>query len=162
LISIPVLPNDVKLFQSTPERAKELWEKLRGFDRLFSDATSGDFVAFYRKITDPDAVILETDGGIMMLNNFDKDNNCAQVHASFWDKKLSQRKDLLKNCLVWSFLTCDLYRIGAYIPEYARALRRFLERKLNFSYEGRLRKRLWYKGNLVDVIALSILREEVL
>jgi RimJ/RimL family protein N-acetyltransferase len=103
---------------------------------------------------------LETDGGLLFLTNI-KENLHAEVHVAFWDCKLSGKESILKDCLRWAFFQYNLNRIEAFIPEYSRSLHRFMEKKLGFVYEGRMRKRMLYKGQFTDVKIYSILREEV-
>jgi RimJ/RimL family protein N-acetyltransferase len=156
------LPKGVQHKVLTRQNLWDLWETVRKFDRLFSDETRGDPIAFWKNIL-KDSVILETDdgGGILTLSNV-KPGLRAEAHLTFWDHKLSPRIELIRDCLVWAFLNFDLYRIEVFIPVIGGpALRRFLE-KLGFKKEGILRNRSWYQGQLIDTVLLSILREEIL
>lgn len=158
--SVP-LPSGVTLGAFTAEKLMDLWKKVRDYDRLFSDEARWDVIAFCERITGDDVLVLETEGGLMLLSSI-KPGLYAQVHVIFWDGKLSPKIDLIRASLVWAFLAFDLVRVEALIPEFARSVRRFLEEKLKFQREGRLRNRMWYKGVLTDLLMYSILREEVL
>ena len=162
MIQINPLPKGVKYAKLTKEKVHYWWEKLKNFDHLFNDDTYYDEINFFTKMFGENTHILEVeDKGIMVLDNVIEGLK-AQAHVSFWDFKLSARTKLIQDCLIWAILEFNLYRIEISIPEFSRALRRFVERRLNFKYEGRLRETLWYKGQLVDMIVLSVLRREVL
>ena len=162
MIQTNLLPKGVKYACLTKERVHYWWEKLKNFDKLFNDDTYYDEINFFNKMFHENTHILEVeDNGIIVLDNV-VEGLKAQAHVSFWDFKLSARTELLRNCLIWAILEFKLYRIEISIPEFSRALRRFAEKRLHFKYEGRLRETLWYKGQLVDMIVLSILRREVL
>lgn len=161
-LTLTKLPEDVRFCPVSKEKILYLWDKLKHFDKLFTDDTFYDEVSFTSHLSSRNLVILEVgDNGIIVINNIIEGLK-AQVHVSFWDFKLSARTELLRDCLIWAILQFDLHRVEMLIPEFSRALRRFAEGKMGFKYEGRLRKTMWYKGQLTDVILLSILREEVL
>jgi hypothetical protein len=155
------LPKGVKHKILTRQSLWDLWQTVRKFDRLFSDETRNDPVSFWENILN-DCVVLETDdgGGILTLSNV-KPGLRAEAHLTFFDRKLSPRIELIRDCLVWAFLTYDLYRVEVFIPALGHTLRRVLK-KIGFKEEGTLRRRSWYNGNLIDTIVLGILREEVL
>jgi len=101
-----------------------MWEKLKGFDRLFSDDIRNDEFWFFRRMYAPDTVVLETDGGIMLLTGV-VPGKLAACHVSFWDKKLTPKMGIIQEAIRWAFLQFDLQRMEALIPEYSRMLRRF-------------------------------------
>jgi hypothetical protein len=155
------LPDGARLCTISKEKINYFWDKLKAFDRLFSDLTQWDEVEFFRKMYSDDTILIETEGGILSLT--DKCNGLyARIHASFWDHKLSTKVDMFKQCLIWAFLEYDLYRLEALIPEFSRALARFLTHKLKFQPEGRLRNRMMYNGQLCDMKMFSLLREEMI
>ncbi|MHA2065526.1 MAG: hypothetical protein ACXABY_14220, partial [Candidatus Thorarchaeota archaeon] len=96
------LPKGVQHKVLTRQNLWDLWETVRKFDRLFSDETRGDPIAFWKNIL-KDSVILETDdgGGILTLSNV-KPGLRAEAHLTFWDHKLSPRIELIRDCLVWA------------------------------------------------------------
>lgn len=162
MIQINQLPEGVKYAVLTKEKVHYWWSKLKNFDKLFNDDTYYDEINFFNKMFHENTHILEVaDNGIIVFDNV-VEGLKAQAHVSFWDFKLSARTQLLRDCLIWAILEFNLHRIEILIPEFSRALRRFVERRLKFQYEGRLRETMWYKGQLVDIIILSILRREVL
>ena len=155
------LPAGVQHKILTRQNLWDLWETVRKFDRLFSDETRGDPIAFWENIL-KNAIVLETDdgGGILTLSNM-KPGLRAEAHLTFWDHKLSPRIELIRECLVWAFLSFDLYRIEVFIPALGHALRRVLK-KIGFREEGILKNRSWYEGQLIDTVLLAILREEIM
>lgn len=155
------LPEGVSLLRLTSEKLRELWEKLKDFDRLYTDTTHGDELSFYKKLMAGDMIVFETEGGIMILDHL-TEHEFAQVHVSFWDRKLSEKSELIRGTMKWCFETFGLERLEALIPEFSKALSRFLTKRMGFSYEGTLRKRLLYHGEFKDILIYSILREEAL
>ena len=155
------LPKGVKHKALTRQGMWDLWERVKGHTKMFSDETRGDPTSFWQNML-KDSVILETDDGCGFLTLSEvKPGLRAEAHLTFLDHKLSPRVELIRECLLWAFLSYDLYRIEVFIPALGHTLRRVLK-KIGFKEEGCLRNRSWYEGQLVDTIVLSILREEVL
>jgi RimJ/RimL family protein N-acetyltransferase len=156
------LPDGWNLVLNTSEKKiGSYWEKLKDFSPLFTDSTRNDEENWFRKLYG-EVIILENEGGIVVFNNFSSECS-AEVHISFWDKKVPpQRVNELKEILLWFFVTFDFHRVEAFVPEYARGVQRFIEQKLGFTHEGRMRNRIIYQGQLTDVKIYSILKEEVL
>ena len=157
------LPSEVALVTLTREKIKQLWEKQRQHDALFDDSCRGKEEKFVRGLLSPDSIIFELkDGnGVMVLDHIIPGSR-ADAHLAFWDRKLSKRTEIVKQTLVWCFITKDLRRVQVWLPTYAGATRRFVCKNLGFTEEGILRNFVWYKGELFDVHVCSILREEVL
>lgn len=155
-----LLPDEVEFVELTQDKVDFYWEKLKPYPHIFSDSTFNP-ESFSKWMCSKRSYILETKGGIMVLDNI-VEGLRGEVHAEFWDHKLSAKRDIFEKCLIWAFITFDLYRLEARIPEFCRALKRIMEKRLGFTFEGRLRDSYWYKGNLTDVNILSILRREVL
>jgi hypothetical protein len=104
---------------------------------------------------------LEFPTGLLILKNL-KEGLRGEVHITFWDRKLSDKTEMIKDALVWAMMEFDLHRLEAFVPEVSRAVKHFIQKRLGFVYEGRMRKRNWYEGRLIDVLIFSLLREEVL
>jgi len=155
------LPEGFTLLPRTEERLQELWKKLEPLHGIFSDDNLHNLRTFSQYFLDFNTIILAHEQGVVILRDLIRGLK-GEVHLAFWDNKLSPRTDVLKECLIWAFLTYDLYRIGTFVPDYARAVKRFIENKMHFRKEGTLRSWGWHKGRLVDVGIYSILREEVL
>jgi hypothetical protein len=155
------LPIGATLGEASITKIRGIWDRIKGFDKLFTDDVRWDEEWFMRRIYAPDTVFFEVDSGIMLLTDL-KEGLMASAHITFWDCKLSPRTQLIKDCLFWCFMRYDLHRIEIVIPEFSRALRRFVEEKLGFTREGRLRSRMWYMGNLCDALIYSLLREEAI
>ena len=155
------LPSGVKLLVATPWKLEEIWEKVKGYDAIFGNDYMRDQMTYMNQFLEPDNLVLEMEGGLILLTHIIPGTRC-EVHVVFWDHKLSARKDKLDELLIWAFLTFDLFRIETFIASYARALMRFIEKKMGFVYEGTMRKRVLHKGVPTDLKVYSILREEVL
>ncbi len=155
------LPEGVKLATFTKEKLNALWERLAPFDNLFADDNMKDPEVFQRSILNPKTVCLETDFGIMTINRLIPGLR-GEVHFAFWDLKLSVHTELMKDCMVWAFLSFELERMETFVADYARTVQRFIEKKLGFRYEGTLRRRVRHNGQLIDMIMYSVLKSEVL
>ena len=155
------LPPGVKYFTVTLQRLINLWDRIKGFDPLFSDDARWDFNRFCNKVCSRETILFElTDGnGIMFITDLHI-GHYAQVHAVFFDRKLSIRINVIKDCIVWVFTVFSLVRLEAIVPEFTRALIRALTNKLSFKFEGRMRKRMKYHGRFNDLLIYSLLREE--
>ncbi len=160
MLSLINLPEGFHECKCDAEALHEIWDHIKDYEKLFTEEEKWDEYVFARNVLKPGCYLLETDGGIVVMRNIKK-RLCGNVLFSFWDHKLSDKVNLLKEVFLYFFLLFELQRIEVFLPDFCRALRRFYEDKLKFIYEGRLRKRMWYKGNLTDVLVLSLLREEV-
>lgn len=138
-----------------------LWEKFSPYDALWADDKMRDPDVFMRRFLDPSSVCLETLGGILLMERLIPGLR-GEVHFMFWDHKLSARAELLKDCVLWAFLAFDLERMETFVADYARAVRRFVEDKLGFTFEGTLRHRVRHQGRFIDMKVYGLLREEVL
>ena len=155
------LPDGAWLGTYDRDKLISIWHKIKEYDNLFADDDMKDPEEYLRKFLDRRTVIIETDGGFMSLMNIRRGLK-AEGHFCFWDHKLSPKTELIKDCMIWSFLQFDLQRLETYVADYAHAVRRFVERKLGFVYEGTMRDALIHDGRLIDMLIFSILREEVL
>lgn len=154
------LPDGVKL--ATYDRGKlwDLWQVMKRYDSVFVDDHMRDMTTFLEQFIANDSIVMEIEGGMALFRKI-RPGLRAEVHATFWDHKLSPRKELIEECLKWAFIEWDLHRIETYVAEYARAMRRFLEEKLHFQREGTMRSYTLHKGQLTDIHIYSILREEM-
>ena len=155
------LPDGVCIAAFDQAKIDRLWEKLKDFDAFFADDLMKNKQSFQDKLQNPFTVVLETESGILWMCNIVYGVR-GEVHMAFWDHRFVGRKDLLKLCLLWAFLTYDLYRIETYLAAYATSTMRFIERKLGFKKEGIMRKRISHQGRLIDVHVFSLLRDELL
>lgn len=155
------LPEGVRLLVAAPKKLEEIWEKIKDYDAIFGNDYMRDQMTYMNQFMEPDTLVLEMDGGIILLTHIIPGLRC-EVHVVFWDHKLSARKEKLEELLLWTFLTFDLFRIETFVGSYARALMRFIEKKMGFAYEGTMRKRVLHKGIPTDLKVYSILREEVI
>lgn len=155
------LPNEVKLLTLDPGMVMDLWLKVKDYDRLFSDKTRGDVEAFFFSTFKKDTILLDLPNGILTLSDI-RPGLAAECHAVFFDRKLTNKTTLVRDCILWAFFEFDLHRMSASIPATSVALRRWMMKSLGFSYEGTMRDDFWYKGKLTSSVVLSILRGEVL
>lgn len=153
------LPQGVKLAVFSREKLMELWQKLRPYEQLFTDENMRNPEVFLENFLGRDSVTLELDGGFILLKRISEGHK-AEFHAVFWDKHLSSRKELLKQCLLWAFVTFRLERLETFVAAYAKAVRRFLEERLGFKHEGCMRSATISRGSLIDVHIYGILRKE--
>jgi len=159
---IAKLPDEVELLTlADDEKLLGYWARLRPYAQRYGDSTFQSPEVFCRRLTATDSVVGETPYGLIFLEHI-RPWQRAEVHVAFWDHKLSAHADLLRECLIWAFLTYELERIETYIDSYARAVRRFIEGRMGFTHEGRLRRRYNLNGRMVDVDVFSILRDEIL
>jgi len=154
------LPEGVRLMVFSRERMMELWEKLKPFDSIFTDEDMKNPDVFMDNFLAKDSITLEMEGGIVIVKRIIPGHK-AEFHATFWDKHLSSRKDLLRNCLLWLFMAFSLERVETYVAGYAKAVRRFLEERLGFKHEGTLRSYARNRGRLIDIHVYGMLREEL-
>jgi hypothetical protein len=155
------LPEGVWFGTYNRNKLEQIWQRIQGFDNLFADDRTRSKEAYMSAFLARDSVILETDGGFLMMKNIIEGLR-GEVHFCFWDKKLSPRADLMKDCILWAFGYFDLARVETQVADYANAVRRFISEKLGFVYEGTRRNFVYHQGRLIDMHMYSILREEVL
>lgn len=160
MVSLP-LPDGAWYATFDKKRLEELWETFAPYDNLFADDNMRDPDVFGKQLTDFRTICIEHEGGLLLLQRM-LPGLRAEVHFMEWDKKMSTHAELFKECLLWAFLSFDLERIETFIAEYARAVRRFVEERLGFRYEGTMRKRVRHNGELIDMKIYSKLRSEVL
>lgn len=155
------LPGGVKLLTANPWKLKEIWDRIKGYDSIFGNDYMRSEVTYMGQFLQPDTVVLEMAGGIILLTHIVHGLRC-EVHFIFWDHKLSPKRELFNELLIWTFLTFDLYRIETFVASYARSVMRFVEKKMGFTYEGTMRNRIIHRGVPANLKVYSILREEVL
>jgi hypothetical protein len=154
-------PEGTKLAVFDQQKIDDLWSICQPMSKIFSDETRGDKEAFVKGLLDRHTQTLEFPTGLLILKNL-KEGLRGEVHITFWDRKLSDKTEMIKDALVWAMMEFDLHRLEAFVPEVSRAVKHFIQKRLGFVYEGRMRKRNWYEGRLIDVLIFSLLREEVL
>jgi RimJ/RimL family protein N-acetyltransferase len=144
------------------EDVYKLWDRFRNVPAIFDDFTRADIDRFTRLLTNPATLWLETDdgNGILYLTDI-MPGLSAYAHFVFWDRKLRGREALIISTLKWAFITLNLIKINAWIPDFAKAAIHFAE-KLGFMHEGVLRRWSFSQGKPYDKVALGITREEAL
>lgn len=155
------LPEGVWIAAFDQAKIDRLWEKLKDFDAFFADDLMRNKETFQNTLQNPYTVVLETESGIFWMCRIVYGVR-GEVHLAFWDHRFVGKTEEIKLCLLWAFLTYDLYRIETYLAAYATSTMRFIERKLGFKKEGVMRKRVLHKGRLIDIHIFSLLRDELL
>jgi hypothetical protein len=148
------LPKGIYPARFTVAKLKQWWPEcttLKGIGLKTEDH-------FAEWITSPQTIVLEMDGGAIFFYDM-----VWGVRASFmalmFDGKLSMRTGLVKDALLWAFLTFNLQRIGIQVPSSFLAFTRWAK-KLGFTDEGRLRHWDRVEGHPCSHILMSILAEE--
>lgn len=154
------LPQGINMLVLDRAKIQNLWEIVRKYPSTFADGTK-DPETFAERLLASDSLVFELEGGLVLVEKIVPGLK-AQFHATFWDQKLSSRKEILQELLVWVFLTFHLERLETFVVSYARAVRRFLQDKLHFKHEGTLRNTFWNQGQLYSMDIYSILKSEVL
>lgn len=154
------LPPGVRLGVFDEAKLRALWEKIKPYDPLFTDDSLRDPEVFLRWVLDRHGVVLELEGGIIIIQKI-APTVSAEAHFIFWDHKMSARLETLKDVMVWAFLTFELERMSTTIADYAKAVRRFVEKKMGWVYEGTKRNCIRHQGRMVSMHMYSILKTEV-
>lgn len=155
------LPEAFEMVTFSTNKLEFIWEKIKDYDSIFVDDRMRSKENYLAQFMRKDTIVLENEGGIIIITKIDPGLK-ATFHPVFWDHKLSARLDDLKDVLIWLFLYFDLKRLDTQIAPYAKAAIRFIEKKMNFKYEGTLRSYVKKDGVGMDLKSYSILREEVL
>ncbi len=156
------LPEGAKIATFTIPKLISLWKKAKVYSSIFTDEMlDGGVHLFCEMLLNKNTVTVEIKGGLLILQNIIHGLR-GEVHFILWDSKLSSKAMLMKELLLWAFLSFELERIETFVASYARAIMRFLERKLGFQMEGVMRNRVRNKGELTDLYVYSILKSEVL
>ncbi len=153
------MPESAQLVTLDQNKLDRYWELLRNNTSTFVDGmVSRDQ---FDRIMMRDSIIYEIPGCLIFMEHIIP--HCrAEVHLAIWDKKISDKTDQLKDLLMWVFMVFDLHRIETFVPEDYRTMRRFVEKKMGFTFEGTLRSRAIRRGRPIDMKAYAILRDEVL
>ena len=156
------MPKGVRLMELTPDKVKELWDKLHVIDGLFDDMTKGNFQLFVSRLQAPDSVWLEREdgNGILYLTSVIPGLS-AFGHVVYWDKRLRGREDFTLECLHWLMDMLRLRKVNVWLPDYSKAAHAFIKR-LGFTQEGKLRAWSFSGGKLFDMHTFGIMYEEVI
>lgn len=99
--------------------------------------------------------------GVVILSNIDYKNGTAEVHIKILKKYKGKGygTNAIKTIVKYAFDELRLNCVYARISEHNKpSLRMF--KKCRFEQEGTLRKRLYKRGQYLDVIPMSILKNE--
>ena len=153
------LPEGVTIAGLSEKKLKRIWKELQSSPKVFVDKAV--YKDFYSHWMSPKTIVLEIghEKGFILFDCL-RLGVTGRVHAYFFDRKLHDKIDLLKDVFLWMFFQFQLERIECLVPEHSHAVRRFMK-TLGFTYEGRLRRYLKYKGESVDGLMFSILKEEI-
>ncbi len=156
------VPEGTRYVVFNKAKINELWDKFQKHDAFFADSRTRDKAYFTEILSLRSTHALQMDGGIIWIEDVQVGHRC-NAHFIVWDKRLDKNKTIImKKSIIWAFLTFDLERMEILVAQYARPIMRFLEKRLGFTLEGRLRHRVKHEERFIDMFIYSILREEVL
>lgn len=161
---------EVHLAEISREALVHMYQKLKDFKILFDDYTQGDAKAFLDKFIEitpegeikPKGLLLRVDDvGVIFFANI-VPNDSADVHISFWDRRLKGRANLVKKALKFAFESFNLYRISTTIVESNRVgyIKKQIE-LMGFQKEGCIRGASLFEGKRKDLLLYGILASEV-
>jgi hypothetical protein len=147
----------------TPEKAMYIWTQVNKYRTLFSDLTRGDIKNFMRFITDVDSLWLEIDDsekmiGVLCLTNLHKIVD-TDAHILFFDVMVSDKIELGKELIKWTFSKLPLERVSVDVPAFYHRTRRMVQ-NMGFKLEGERRRAVLIGGNWVNVLLFGITRGE--
>lgn len=155
------LPNGVEPFHPVSVDFDDFWAEVSSHDVVFGNDYMRDKDRYQAVLLKPDTNPLKFDGGYITFTAMIPELK-AEVHPIFTDHKMSAHAELFREVMVWAFLQYRYYRLETFIADYAHSVKRFIVKKMGFTHEGTLRKRIIHNGIPMDVDVYSILREEVL
>ena len=157
---LPPLPDGVRELELTPEKVDTLWTKMNEIPGLFDDGSKGDFHLFMSRLLDRESVWYEMlDGEGIFYASSMMPGLSATGHIVFFDKTLSDKKELTTAVMRHVMVKYNLKKINVYIPDFAMSARRFAL-KLGFSKEGILRRWAYNSGRLYDMWLYGMTFEE--
>lgn len=154
-------PEGVRPFHPVGEEFDEFWEKIHEYDQLFGNDYMNNKDRYQAVLLQPDTNPFKYEGGYFVFSAMVPGLK-TEVHPMFLDHKMSAHAELFKEILVWAFLQYRFLRIETFIGEYAHSVQRFLQKRMNFTHEGTLRKRIIHHGTPMNIEVYSILREEMM
>lgn len=165
----------LRLFQA--EDADPLWaginnsemNRLTGTHATFTREAIDAYIA--RQIANDDderasfIIALPDDSralGEVVINEIDRDNNSANIRIALFDEAdlgKGYGTDAMRLMVNYGFRQLGLHRIELGVYAFnPRAIRSY--EKVGFRVEGRLRDALYWEGDYVDMIIMSILAHE--
>lgn len=142
------------------EKLKALWEKLNK-DAWFFEDLGGDPEKAMLQFIQITSVPLISDIGFVHFSNIIP-NQKATMKFKFWDGTIKGKEDLMKELILWLFLTFKIERLEYYVLPFKRGEIRILEEKLGFRYEGTLRDVFRKREKRFSLKLFSILRKELI
>lgn len=141
-----------------------LWDKVRQFPTLFTDASDKSRDQMLRSITNPSAYWIELwrDGrleGVASINEIVPGID-ARIHPIFFDRHVQSKVAVSKALLKWVFNEFNLRRLTAAVPAiYFSTIR--LAQICGFQNEGMRRGVYPIGGRWVDERILGLLASEI-
>jgi len=139
-----------------------LWQELQKFPTLFSDATRGDIRNWISMVQDESYVwyVVREKGRDVGVIYFQMQDDRADIHIAFFDRKPAEKKELVKFFCKFMFDGIpSLHKITAQIPAIYFATWR-LAKTVGFVWEGTFREDVVIDGKRTDVHFYSLLRSE--
>jgi RimJ/RimL family protein N-acetyltransferase len=140
-----------------------LWNKLQEYPTLFSDATRGDIRNWISLVQDPSTVWFQIfdEKELVGLVYLEQQQDDANVHIVFFDRKPAEKKDLCRHIAKLIFDSWpNLHRLTAEVPDIYYSTWR-LAQKIGFHWEGTKRESVVIGGQRRGVHLYSLLRGEV-
>jgi RimJ/RimL family protein N-acetyltransferase len=149
---------------------QSLWDKSRQFHVLFNEEVSNDFEKFMQLFINWGPSGVTSNGIFYVVDDFVgvfymtemKPGVDAQVHFSFFDRRLRGRLELMRAMVRYCFEEYKFHRLSTEIPLYIKHFSLDFLEALGFKYEGRRRQATQYKGEWYDRKLYGILKSEAL
>lgn len=154
------LPEGVWYFSFDRDKLLEVLDQLIPHSEVGGSGDFGDPIELARLFLDERTVILEMEFGLLITTNIEV--GCkAELHLVVFDNKLSSHEEVVRDALIWLIVEFELQRLEIQLPHFTKAFHRFVEKKLGFTYEGRLRRRGRRGDDMFDLMIFSLLKDEV-
>lgn len=161
---------EVRPMLLTSENVHKFWEHARKFKTLYGREINNisDFMGLF--LSQREDGLYSSNGLFFVINDFlgviyltdIRPEEDATAHYTFFDRKHHGREVLIRDVLKWGFRRYNFNRLSVEIPCFTTPQARHFVVKCGFSYEGKRRKAVMYKGELFDVNLYGILKEEVI
>ena len=154
------LPKGWEVLVWEQKKLRDLWEKLQK-DPWFFEDLGGNQQVMMGQFMDLTTIPLVGKEGFILFTGI-LPGKKATMKFKFWDGTVKGKEELLKELILWLFLTFKIERLEYYTLPFKRGEIRILETKLGFTYEGTLRKVFRKKDKRFNLKLFSILKDELI
>lgn len=146
----------------TPDRFERLGKKILATQRLLPDEFGGA-AGFSQMVLSPTSLMFElgAEAGILYAENVHPGSYAYGHVVVFKRRALPDLEDLIRETVAHVFSTFRPAVMAAWIPEFNHPARCLAER-LDWHFDGTIRRGVTYGGVRHDVFVYSITREEAL